>query len=158
MDIQIVAASPDSLSDIVRLMRDFAAFEKLEQYCTVTEGDLEAAMFGERAFVKGLVARDGDVAVAYALFYMSFASFRGQRGYFLEDLYIDARYRRQGLGEAMLKAVGAAAKSDGAVRLDFLVLNWNTPALDFYTAHGAASADDELHLKFTDAAFDQLSG
>jgi GNAT superfamily N-acetyltransferase len=157
MELKIVQATPDDVSDIVRLMRDLATYEKVLEYCTVTEEQLKSAMFGEDAFVKGIVAHNDRKAVAYALFYRSFSTFRGQRGYFLEDLYIDADLRGQGVGALMLQAVARAARSDGAERLDFHVLNWNEPALRFYRSHGAVRADDELHVKFTDEAFARLA-
>jgi GNAT superfamily N-acetyltransferase len=157
MNLRIEPATPDSVPDIVRLMRDFAAYEKLSDYCTVTEEKLRDAMFGEDAFVKGAVAHDGDRMIAYALFYRSFSSFRGQRGYFLEDIYVDEAARGRGIGTWMLKAVAAAARADNAERLDFHVLNWNEPAISFYRAHGAISADDERHFKFTDDAFARLA-
>lgn len=158
MDLHIEPAAPDSVSGIVRLMHDFAAYEKLAEYCRITAEKLNEVMFGDEAFVKGIVARDGGEMVAYALFYRSFASFRGQCGYFLEDLYIDDEYRGRGIGAAMLKAVANAARADGAERLDFLVLKWNEPAIRFYESLGAARAEDELHFKFTDDAFARLIG
>lgn len=158
MDLRIEPANADSIPAIVRLMRDFAAYEKLSDYCTVTEDKLHDALFGKEAFVKGIIARDESSVVAYALFFRNFSSFRGQRGFFLEDLYIDESYRGLGLGEAMLKAVAAAARADGAERLDLHVLNWNEPALRFYRAHGAVCAEDEFHFKFADEAFARLAG
>jgi ribosomal protein S18 acetylase RimI-like enzyme len=157
MNLQIEPAMPDSIPEIVRLMRDFAAYENLSEYCTVTEEALSDAMFGRDAFVKGIIARDERQMVAYALFYRSFSTFRGQRGYFLEDLYIDTNHRGTGMGTSMLKAVARTASADGADRLDFLVLNWNEPAIRFYKSHGAVCADDELHFKFTDDAFARLA-
>lgn len=157
MNLQIEPATPDSISGIVRLMRDFAAYEKLSEYCTITDEKLHDAMFGREAFVKGIVGCDGREMIAYALFYRSFSSFRGERAYFLEDLYIDQNHRGGGIGTKMLKAVAAAAKADRAERLDFLVLDWNEPALRFYRSHGAESNDDELHFKFAAESFARLA-
>lgn len=157
MNLKIEPAERADISGIVRLMRDFAAYEKLAEYCTITEEQLHRAMFGDGAFVKGLVANADETMIAYALFYRSFSTFRGQLGYFLEDLYIDSEYRGHGLGRSMLKAVAASARADGAERLDFQVLNWNEPALRFYRSHGAVCAADELHFKFTDDAFARLA-
>jgi GNAT superfamily N-acetyltransferase len=157
MNLQIEPATPESVPGIARLMRDFAAYEKLSEYCTITEEKLHDAMFGEDAFVKGIVAHDGDRMIAYALFYRHFSSFRCQRGYFLEDIYIDEDSRGHGVGTVMLKAVAAAARADNAERLDFHVLTWNEPAIRFYKSHGAVPVDDELHFKFTDDAFARLA-
>lgn len=158
MQLTIEPATSETVSEIVRLMRDFAAYEKLSEYCTVTGEKLHDAMFGGDAFVKGIVGHYGGKMIAYALFYRSFSSFRGERAYFLEDLYVDLDHHGRGLGTAMLKAVAAAARADGAERLDFLVLDWNEPALRFYRSHGAVSNEGERHLKFAGDAFARLAG
>ncbi len=157
MDFYIGPATTESIPHIVRLMRDFAEYEKLADYCLITEDRLAAVMCGPDAFVKGLIADDGDQVVAYALFYKSFSSFRGQSGYFLEDLYVDDAYRGHGLGLEMLREVIKTAKADGAERLDFLVLRWNERAIGFYESLGAVHGEDEIHFKFADDAFDRLA-
>lgn len=157
MHLRIEPADASSVPGIVQLMREFAAYEKLSAYCTVTESDLNDVMFGRDSFVKGIVARDGGRMIAYALFYRSFASFRGQRGYFLEDIFIDTAYRGRGIGAMVLKEVARAARRDNAERIDFLVLAWNEPALRFYEALGAVHGEQELHFKFSDEAFERLA-
>lgn len=157
MKLIIEPATPDSTSGIVRLMHDFAAYEKLSAYCTITVEKLHDVMFGKNAFVNGVVANDGTQMIGYALFYKSFSSFRGQRGYFLEDLYVDSRYRGQGIGFKMLKAVVHAVSEERGERLDFLVLSWNEKAIRFYESLGADRSEAEIHFKFTDASFDKLA-
>lgn len=156
MDIQIRKSTPNEVPTIVRLMRDFAEFEDLGDYCEVTEDRLFDVMFGDDAFVEGLVAfHDGD-AVAYALFYPYFASFRGQCGYYLEDIFIAEEFRRNGLGEAMVRIIARLAKQRGYERIDFQVLEWNTPAVKFYEKLGAIRDDSERHFKFIDNSFQSL--
>ena len=156
MDIQIRKSTPNEVPTIVRLMRDFAEFEDLGDYCEVTEDRLFDVMFGDDAFVEGLVAfHDGD-AVAYALFYPYFASFRGQCGYCLEDIFIAEEFRRNGLGEAMVRIIARLAKQRGYERIDFQVLEWNTPAVKFYEKLGAIRDDSERHFKFIDNSFQSL--
>lgn len=138
-------------------MHDFAAYENLSDYCDITERKLRDVMFGPSRFVKGFVAHDGARMIGYALLYPSFASFRGQRGYFLEDLFIDADYRGRGIGEQFLREIAKAANADAVKRIDFLVLEWNEPAIRFYDALGAVHAEAERHFKFVDEAFDRLA-
>jgi ribosomal protein S18 acetylase RimI-like enzyme len=95
--------------------------------------------------------------VGYALFYPAFSSFRGERGLYLEDLYIDPEYRRHDLGHRMIKALAARASELGYERIDFLVLDWNEPAVNFYLKHGAERNDDESHFKFAGDAFRVLA-
>jgi ribosomal protein S18 acetylase RimI-like enzyme len=157
MDIRITRAAEKDVAAIVGLIKEFARFEDLSEFCEVTEDHLAAAMFGPEAFVDGLMAFDGERAVAYALFYSCFATFRGRRGLYLEDIYITEEYRRHNLGERMLREIAREAKSRGAERIDFMVLDWNTTAISFYEKHGAVRDNEERHFKFTDEAFKKLA-
>lgn len=157
MKLQIETATLEHVPGIVNLMRDFAEFEKLAEYCEITESKLSTAMFSDKAYVEGVVGFDEETMIAYALFYKNFSSFRGQRGYYLEDIFIDSNYRGIGVGEAMLKKIAQTAKSKGAERIDFQVLDWNAPAIRFYEKLGAISNQDESHFKFSDEAFNRLA-
>lgn len=157
MNFRIKTATEKDIPAIIELMREFAAYEYLLEYLEITERKLYEAMFGAGGFVKCLIASDDEKPVAYALFYLNFASFRGQIGIFLEDLYITKNYRRYGLGEMMLRQVAQIGKANSAVRMDFQVLDWNTPAINFYKKHGAKIDESERHFKFTDEAFDRLT-
>lgn len=157
MEIRISKACEEDIPAIVAMLREFAEYEDLGHLCEVTEGRLSAAMFGEGAFVEGLIAFDGDNPAGYAIFYPYFASFRGQRGFYLEDIFIRAEYRRHNLGEKMLREIARIAKQRGYVRIDFQVLENNTPAIAFYEKHGAVRDDEERHFKFLHEAFDKLA-
>ena len=157
MNLRIETADEKDIPAIIELMREFAEYENLLDYLEITEAKLYQAMFGAGGFVKCLIASDDGKPVAYALFYLNFASFRGQTGIFLEDLYITENYRRYGLGEMMLRHVARIGKENGAVRMDFQVLDWNAPAISFYKTHGAEADESERHFKFTDEAFDRLA-
>ena len=157
MDYTIRAVTEEDLSAILELMRDFAEYENLASYLEATEAKLREAMFGTNAYVDGLIAFDRDTPVGYSIFYPSFSSFRGQRGIFLEDLYVSEKYRGDGLGELMLRKIAVLAKSRGIERMDFHVLDWNTTAISFYAKLGAVRAEDERHFKFTDEAFAKLA-
>jgi GNAT superfamily N-acetyltransferase len=157
MSIRINTIIENDVTDVVSLMRGFAEYENLSEYCTVTEERLSSAMFGDRPIVEGLIAFADDVAIAYALFYPSFSSFRGERGLFLEDIYITEEYRRHNLGEEMLREIARIAKQRGCERIDFHVLDWNTPAVKFYLKHGADRNDDERHFKLAGEALENLA-
>lgn len=157
MNFQIIKAFENDVPRIVEMIREFAAFENLSDYCEVTEENLRAAMFDENPSVEGLMAFDDDKPIGYALFYKNFSSFRGQRGLYLEDLYIIPEYRGQKIGEAFLAKLAQIAKSRNFVRIDFLVLDWNEPAIKFYKKLGAEMNADERHFRFVGEAFEQLS-
>ncbi len=145
------------ISAIIELIREFAVFENLTDYLEITEEKLNKAMFGENAFVKGLIAFDDETPIAYAIFFRYFSSFRGQKSVYLEDIYITEKYRRIGLGEKMLKEIARIGKEFGAVRMDFQVSDWNNNAINFYKKHGAEFHESERHFLFTGKAFEKLA-
>lgn len=157
MAIIIKDISENDIVTVVSLMREFAEYEDLSEYCTVTKERLTGAMFGDTAFVEGLIAFYDVRAVAYALYYPSFSSFRGEQGLFLEDIYVSEECRRHNIGEKMLRKIASIAKERGCERIDFHVLDWNTPAVNFYLKHGAEKNDDERHFKFAGEAFKKLA-
>jgi GNAT superfamily N-acetyltransferase len=155
--MKIKKANETDIPQIIRLLREFAEYENLSDYCEVTEEKLLDAIFGTNKIVEGLVCFDDDDLVAYAIFYPSFASFRGQRGIYLEDIYIKPTHRGKGIGKAMLKEIARFGKEIGAVRIDFQVLDWNESAIKFYKKLGAVKDENERHFKFTDEAFKNLA-
>lgn len=157
MNLQIKKAELENIPQIIALLREFAEYENLLDYVEITEERLEIALFGEGKTAEAIVAFDGENPIGYAVFYPSFSTFRGQRGFYLEDIYITKHYRKKGVGEMILKFIANLAKSRGFERIDFLVLEWNTPAVEFYKKLGAVRDDEERHFKFTDEAFQKLA-
>jgi ribosomal protein S18 acetylase RimI-like enzyme len=157
MELIIREVKPNDVRALVRLVREFAAYENLSDLCAVTNEKLSGTMFGKQGFVRGLIALDGEMPIGYALFYPSFSSFRCQPGLYLEDIYISAEYRDRGIGEKLIRGIARLASEDGFERIDFMVLDWNTAAIDFYFHLGAVRDEDERHFKFTDAAFQNLA-
>ena len=150
-------AKPADVPAIGILIREFAEFEKLTQWCEVTENDLREAIFGEQKFVQALVAMDSNRYVGYALFFPVFKSFRGERSIFLEDLYVTPDLRGNGLGFVMLREVAVCAKKQGFVRLDWQALKWNEAAINFYKNLGAETDDENFDFRLRGAAFQKLS-
>jgi GNAT superfamily N-acetyltransferase len=157
MDFQIKKAAQEDIPKIIELIKEFAEFEKLSAWCEVTENNLNRVIFGADAFVQALVAFAGKTCVGYALFFPIFKSFRGERGIFLEDLYVSPTMRGKGLGLAMLKAVARAAKEQGFVRMDWQALKWNEPAINFYKNLDAESDDENLDFRLRGASFEKLA-
>ncbi len=157
MNIEIKNAVETNVEEIVELLHEFAAFENLSASCEITAEKLRTAMFAENAYVEALIVRNEQTAIGYAIFYPHFSSFRGQSGFYLEDIYLKTEFRGAGTGEKMLKAIAALGKSRGYSRIDFQVLEWNTPAVNFYKKLGAEIDETERHCKFTGAAFENLA-
>ena len=157
MSITIRNINENDLAAVVELMRSFAEYENLAAYCTVTTERLYRAMFSDEGFVEGLIAFDYDKPIAYTLFHPNFSSFRGEMGLYLEDIYVLAEYRRHKLGLQLLRKIASIAKERSLERIDFQVLDWNTPAVNFYLKLGAESFDGESHFKFAGDAFARLA-
>lgn len=158
MNFRIEKATERDVPQIIRLVREFAEYEKLLEFCEVTEEKLRAAMFGERPCVEGLMAFDEEnTAIGYALFYENFASFRGQRGVYLEDLYVVREMRQAGVGLTLMQHLARLAKERGCGRIDWQVLTWNEPAIRFYELLGAEIDESERHWKIVGADFERLA-
>jgi ribosomal protein S18 acetylase RimI-like enzyme len=155
--MRIRNAEPRDIDAIITLMRDFAEFENLLDHFEITSDDMSTAMFGPGSFVNGLIAEVDGSIVGYAIFYANFATFRGQRGIYLEDLYIAPKYRGKRIGEDMIRRIARSGKAVGVKRIDFQVLEWNKSAIGFYQQLGAVCDNDERHFKFTDDTFMSLA-
>lgn len=157
MNLRTETAAEKDIPAIIELMREFAEYENLLEYLEITEEKLFEAMFGKNGFVEGLIVFDNEKPVAYALFYRFFSSFRGQVSIYLEDIYVTGNRRSLGIGERILKQIARIGKEKGTVRMDFMVLDWNEPAVKFYQKLGAVMDKSERHFKFTDEAFEKLA-
>ncbi len=157
MRFRIEKIKEADLSTVVTLAHEFAQYEKLTEFCEINEAKLRQAMYGNNGFVEGIIAFEEGRAVGYALFYPSFSSFRGERGFYLEDIFISNDFRGHGLGRMMLSEIARIARAEGFERIDFQVLDWNKTAINFYEKLGAVGNFDESHFKFSGKAFENLA-
>ncbi|MFL6373900.1 MAG: GNAT family N-acetyltransferase [Pyrinomonadaceae bacterium] len=157
MEITVKPFERSDVEAVLGLLHEFAEYENLIEFLEVTTHRIETAFFADGSVVEGLIARADGEAIGYAFFYPNFASFRGQRGFYLEDIYIRESYRGKGVGEQMLRELARLAASRGYERIDFVVLDWNKSAIGFSKKLGAEMDHSERHFKFTDAAFQELA-
>ena len=121
---------------IAGMIRALAEFERAPEQCTVTESQLTAALFGDDAPARCLIAEvDGETA-AMALWYRTFSTWDGVAGIHLEDLYVHEDFRRRGLARALLAVLAGECVRNGYSRLGWAVLDWNTDAIALYDAVG----------------------
>src|SRR5207237_9330790 len=113
MDVNVRTMIESDIPAVLSLLHEFAVFEDLDHLFYVPADKLHEALFGPDAFVDGLLAVDGDKPAGYALFFPEFASFRGLRGYYVEDLFVLNEYRGRGIGEMMLREIARRAASRG---------------------------------------------
>ncbi|NEQ44110.1 MAG: GNAT family N-acetyltransferase [Leptolyngbya sp. SIOISBB] len=133
----ITPAQPQDLEAIHRLIMALAEYEKLGHEVTGSVEDLAQHLFGDRPYAEALLAQVDDESVGFALFFHNYSTFLMQPGIYLEDLFVLPDYRGQGIGKALLRSVGQLAVERGCGRLEWNVLDWNSPAIAFYERMGA---------------------
>ncbi|MES1195790.1 MAG: GNAT family N-acetyltransferase, partial [Steroidobacter sp.] len=135
--MQLRPARRDDVSLILQLIHELADFEHLRDEVTATAAQLEQHLFGAQPYAEVLLAFVNDQPAGFALFFHNYSTFVGKPGIYLEDLYVRDQFRAQGVGTALLKAVGELAVSRNCGRYEWSVLNWNKRAIDFYEKMGA---------------------
>ena len=135
---RIRPATAADVSGIVSLIRALAEYEKAAPGAlSLTEAGLHDALFGPHPAIEALAATAGDTLIGYALYFHNFSSWRGRRGLFLEDLFVVPEWRRRGLGRALFAELMRIARERGCSRMEWIVLDWNAPAIRFYESLGA---------------------
>ena len=143
---------PDDVPAVVGLVRELADYEKALHEARLTEEQLTRALFGDSPALFGHVALDGDAVVGIALWFLNFSTWRGTHGIYLEDLYVSPAHRGTGLGRELLRTLAAVCVERGYSRLEWSVLDWNTPSIEFYKAAGAVPMDGWTVYRLTDDA------
>ena len=156
-DVSIRPAAHADVGAVHALIRELAAFEKLEHLCTGTAQGLEGALFGPRASVDVLVAELRGEIVGFALFFPTYSTFLARAGLWLEDLYVKPAQRARGIGTRLLRAVAAEAVARGCGRFEWAVLDWNAPAIGFYERLGATVMPDWRIARVTGDTLDRLA-
>jgi GNAT superfamily N-acetyltransferase len=157
---RIAPASPDDVSDLQRLVRALAEYERLTALCTSTEADLASALFGPHPVAEALIARldtKSQDCVGFALFFHTYSTFLGRRSLWLEDLFVEPAHRGAGIGRALLVELAVLARERGCGRFEWAVLEWNAPAIAFYEGLGATILADWRIARVTGDALDRLA-
>ncbi len=136
---------PATLADvpvILQLIRDLATYERAPNDVTATEEQLLRVLFGEKPSAEVLIAREGEQAVGFAVFFHNFSTWLGKPGLYLEDLFVRPDERGRGYGRALLVELARVARDRGCGRMEWAVLDWNDPAIQFYRKLGAKPMDE----------------
>ncbi|HEY0808455.1 MAG TPA: GNAT family N-acetyltransferase, partial [Pseudonocardiaceae bacterium] len=151
-DSRIRRVAPSDVERVVTLVHELADYEKAPQECHLTQEQLQAALFGPAPALFGHVAElDGEVA-GFALWFLSFSTWRGVHGIYLEDLFVRPAWRGSGLGRALLTALARECVERGYGRFEWSVLDWNAPAIGFYESLGATPVDGWTRYRLADDA------
>jgi GNAT superfamily N-acetyltransferase len=158
MPLAIRRARPDDIGVVFALIGELADHEKLAHEVEATEADIAAALFGEIPQLMCEIAEwNGEVA-GFAAWFVNFSTFAGKPGIYLEDLFVRPAFRRNGIGQALLRHLARLCVDNGWARLKWSVLDWNTPSITFYKSLGAELMDDRTLCKVTGTALENLAG
>jgi GNAT superfamily N-acetyltransferase len=155
--VSVRPVRPDDVPAVVALVEELADYEKALHEVRLTEEQLTDVLFGPSPALFGHVAEvDGQVA-GIALWFLNFSTWRGTHGIYLEDLYVQPQHRGSGLGRELLRTLAAVCVERGYSRLEWSVLDWNTPSIDFYKAAGAVPMDEWTVFRLTDEALNRFA-
>ena len=150
-------AVPSDVDRIHELIVSLARYEKAEHEVKATAGQLQAALFGPQPAVYALVAEVDDRVIGFALYFLNFSTWEGTHGIYLEDLFVEPEQRGTGLGKALLRRLAAIAYERGYARVEWWVLDWNEPSIDFYRRLGAVAMDEWTVFRLGGAALRALA-
>lgn len=154
--VRIETAAEEHIPLLLNFIRKLAEYEKLAHEVALTEAALHDALFGKNPVAEALVAFVGAEPAGYALYFQTFSTFRGRPGIYLEDLFVEPVHRRYGIGTKLLAAVAKIAHECGG-QLNWSVLKWNQPAIDFYKQLGATEVESWSGWKLKDEALGRLA-
>ena len=140
--ISVTPATPADVPAVLSFIRELAEYEKLLDRVVATEERLRETLFGPRPYAEVLIGRLDGRAVGYALFFHSYSTFLARPGVYLEDVYVQPAVRGRGVGKALLREVARVARARNCGRIEWSVLDWNKPSIEFYLSLGAQPMDE----------------
>lgn len=146
---EIKSATADDAPIVLSFIRKLAVYERLEGEVVATEKLLRDTLFGPRPPAEVIIGYFRGEPVGFALFFHNYSTFLGRPGLYIEDLFVDEKHRRRGFGRALLLYVARLAREGGCGRLEWAVLDWNKPAIDFYRKLGAVPMNEWTVFRLT---------
>ena len=141
-DFVLRKATVEDCPLILSFIRELAEYEKLLHEVVASVETLAETLFGEVPYAQSVIGEYRGTAVGYALFFHNFSTFTGRPGIYLEDLYVQPHMRGQGFGKCLLAYLARLAFNKGCTRVEWSVLDWNEPSIQFYRSIGAAPMDE----------------
>lgn len=155
--LKIRYATRDDVPQLLTLIRGLATYEKKRHKAVVTEDDLLRDGFGPQPKFRALIAEWNGEPAGYASFFYFYSTFQGRAALFLEDLFVPDEFRGKGIGKALLVAVCRVALDEGCFALRWEVLDWNTPAIEFYEKLGATFLNERKVVTFDGGALRRVA-
>ncbi len=157
MSTTIRQARPTDANAIYDMIYELAVYEKAPEEVVTTADEIRATLFGEGSKTEALICEiDGKIA-GYAVFFTSYSTWLGRNGIYMEDLYISPDFRGQGAGKALLKHIAQCAVQRKCGRLEWSVLDWNQPAIDFYLSIGALPQSEWVRYRLDGEALQKFA-
>jgi len=142
---------------ILGLIRELATYERAPHEVSATEQQLVDVLFGEKPAAEVLLAFENENAVGFAVYFFNFSTWLGRPGLYLEDLFVRPEQRGKGYGRALLVELAKIARDRGCGRMEWAVLDWNEPAIDFYRKLGAKPMDEWTVFRLTGDGIERLA-
>ena len=155
---QIKSATESDVPVILSFVKKLARYEQLLHEVVATEDLLRETLFGKRRTAEVAIGYLESKPVGFVLFFHNYSTFLGKPGLYIEDLFVDEDYRRRGYGRALLLHVARLAKERNCGRLEWSVLDWNQPAIDFYKKLGASPMSEWTVFRVAGKSLDELAG
>ncbi len=149
-------ATASDIPTLLKLIRELAEYEKLSPQCVATEEKLQRHLFGPVPAAEAAIIQCAGLPVGYDIWFKTFSTFLAAPGIYLEDIYIQPAYRRRGLGNLALRYLAQLCITRGYGRLEWSVLNWNTPSIEFYKSRGAVPMSEWTMMRLTGEALTTL--
>ena len=156
-NVRIEPATPDDVPALMTLIRALAEYEKLAHQVRTDPEALREHLFGRRPYAEAIIARMNGEPVGYALWFHNYSSFLSKPGLYLEDVFVLPEHRGAGVGRALLREVARVARERGCGRMEWSVLDWNEPAIEFYRRIGADVMPDWRICRMDEAAIARMS-
>jgi len=157
MTLSIRSARAEDIPLIAQFIRDLAEYERLAHEVRFDEAVLQEKLFGPRPYAEVLIGEIDGAPQGFALFFHNFSTFEGKPGIYLEDLFVRPEARGSGLGKALLKRLAALAVERDCARLEWSVLDWNEPSIQFYLGLGAKAMDEWTIYRVDGGALGELA-
>ncbi|HEY9030147.1 MAG TPA: GNAT family N-acetyltransferase [Kangiella sp.] len=142
---------------ILGFIRELAEYEKLSHEVVATVADIEQTAFADDARAHCLIAEYEGKPAGFALYFFNYSTFLGKYGIYLEDLYVKPEFRSKKIGYSLLQKLAKIAVEKDCARVDWSVLDWNQPAIDFYNSIGAKPMDEWTVFRLTGNALDDFA-
>lgn len=154
--IKIREASKKDVPLIYSLIKEIAEYEKLSHEVVATEEKVRETLFGKNKYAEVIIAEYDGTPVGQALFFHNYSTFLSQPGIYLEDLFVRPEFRSKGIGKELLKGLAKIAKERNCGRIEWVVLNWNKSAIDFYESFGSKPMNEWTTYRLSSENFDKL--